>query len=154
MNVRAARGLRAIIGYKTLKASLQLGFASLLCALLPFGLPEKVATFAGALRGHGTHGWALHLAELLLLNSTTKRIELTIVALALDGALTAVEGWALWRGKRWGPWLVVVATGSLLPFEVYEFWREPRLSRALIFALNLAILMYLARRAARERSLG
>jgi uncharacterized membrane protein (DUF2068 family) len=45
---------------------------------------------------------------------------------------------------------VVVATGALLPFEVYEFVRVPHLSRALIFAVNLAILLYIARRAWQE----
>ena len=152
MSERPAPGVRAIIAYKTIKAGVQLGLALLLCALWPLGLPDKLTEFAFALRHHATHGWAIRIGDLLAGNSTSRRILLTIVALALDGAFTALEAWALRRAKWWGPWLVVAATGSLLPFEVYEFWRVPRLSRALVFALNLAILVYLARRAMRERA--
>lgn len=151
MSAAQEPGVRAIIGYKSVKASVQLGVALLLCALWPFGLAEKVQEVALSVRHHATHGWALRLAELLAGNSSTRRLELSILALALDGTLTAVEAWSLRRDKWWGPWLVVVATGSLLPFETYEFIRVPRWSRALIFALNAAILVYLWRRALRER---
>jgi uncharacterized membrane protein (DUF2068 family) len=147
-----ARGVRAIIGYKTLKAVVQLGLALLMCALWPLGLPDKVSELALSLRTHATHGWAIRLSDLLSGSSSARRIEFTIVALSLDGALTALEAWALHRGKWWGPWLVVVASGALLPFEVYEFWRFPRFSRAFVFAFNLAIVIYLWRRAARERT--
>jgi uncharacterized membrane protein (DUF2068 family) len=133
------------------KAGVQLGLAALLCALWPFGLAEKVQEIALLVRHHATHGWALRLADLLAGSSSARRLELSLVALALDGALTAVEAWSLRRDKWWGPWLVVVATGSLLPFEVYEFVRVPRWPRALIFVLNLVILVYLSRRARRER---
>lgn len=154
MTTRPAPGLSAIIGYKSLKAGIQLGLAFLLCALWPLGLPEKLQELAFALRSHATHGWAIGLSELLAGNASARRIEWAIAALALDGGLTALEAWALKSAKWWGPWLVVLATGSLLPFEVYEFWRVPHLSRALVFALNLAILVYLARCTVRERSAG
>ena len=39
----------------------------------------------------------------------------------------------------------VVATGSLLPFEVYEIFRHPRPTRFLVLAVNAVILVYLAR---------
>jgi uncharacterized membrane protein (DUF2068 family) len=152
MNAPPARGLRAIIAYKTVKAALQLGLAVLLGALLPFGLAHEVAKITSALHAHVTHGWALNLADLLARHSSTRSIELSLIALGLDGALTALEAWALRRGNWWGPWLVVVATSALLPFELYEFWRVPRFSRALVFSLNLAIVIYLARRATRERA--
>jgi uncharacterized membrane protein (DUF2068 family) len=152
MSARPARGVRAIIWYKAVKAGLQLGLALLLGALLPFGLAAKVARFADVLHAHVTHGWAMRLADLLASHSNPRSIQLALTALGLDGALTTLEAWALARDKWWGPWLVVAATGCLLPFEVYEFWRVPRVSRALVFALNLAILLYLARRALGERA--
>jgi uncharacterized membrane protein (DUF2068 family) len=65
--------------------------------------------------------------------------------------LTALEAWALRRGRPWGAWLVVGATSALLPFEIYEIWRVPRVSRIGLFALNLLICAYLARGAWRER---
>ena len=151
MSTAQARGVRAIVGYKTVKASVQLGLAALLGALWPFGLADRIQELASLVRHHATHGWALRLADLLAGNSSVRKLELSILALTLDGALTAVEAWSLRRAKWWGPWLVVVATGSLLPFEVYEFLRVPHWPRALIFVLNLVILVYLWRRAQRER---
>ena len=73
--------------------------------------------------------------------------ELTIVALLFDGALTLGEGWALRRGLAWAPWLVVVATGSLLPFEIVELMRHPRPIRMLILLANLIVVGYLVARA-------
>jgi uncharacterized membrane protein (DUF2068 family) len=68
----------------------------------------------------------------------------------LDGVLTLCEGWALHRRFAWSPWLVVVATGSLLPFEVVELVRRPHAVRLVIFVVNLTIVCYLAARATRE----
>jgi len=81
--------------------------------------------------------------------TATKDGQLTILALLLDGVLTLGEGWALYRRFTWAPWLVVIATGSLLPFEVFELGRRPRAGRLLIFLGNLGVVCYLAVRAAR-----
>jgi uncharacterized membrane protein (DUF2068 family) len=120
----------------------------------PLGLPRALLYLSGWLRHHITHGWAAHLAALLApllaAQSTSRRILFAISALGLDGLLTGVEGWALHTGRTWGAWLVVATTGSLLPFEVYEFIRVLRWSRLLIFVINVAILVYLVRRAWRE----
>jgi uncharacterized membrane protein (DUF2068 family) len=46
----------------------------------------------------------------------------------------------------------VIATGSLIPFELGALLREVRLGRVLILLVNLVIVAYLARRALRERT--
>lgn len=151
----AAAPLRAIILYKSVKAALQLSMALALAIWWPLGLPRALVHISGWLRHHITHGWAAHLAgllaPLLAAQATSRRILFAIGALGLDGLLTLVEAWALHTGRTWGAWLVVATTGSLLPFEVYEFVRVQRWSRLLIFIVNVAILAYLARRAWRER---
>jgi uncharacterized membrane protein (DUF2068 family) len=147
-------GVRAIVLYKTAKAGLQLAATLLLCALWPLGLPEKIGELAVALRHHITHGWAVSLAALLERGSTNRGVGLSILALGLDGTLTAVEAWALRSARWWGPWLVVLATGSLLPFELREFAKTPGPSRAILIASNLIIVAYLAQRARREHSGG
>jgi len=144
-------GLRAIMIYKAVKASLQLALALALAVLLPHGLPEELRALAGALRHHVTHGWAIELAALLERSSTRHGVVVATIALGLDGTLTAIEAAALRAGRSWGAWLVVVATGALLPFEVLELARSLRPSRALLLAVNLGIVLYLARGAWRER---
>jgi uncharacterized membrane protein (DUF2068 family) len=147
-------GIRAIVTYKTVKAAVQGGAAVTLIALWPFGLPAQIQEFALALRHHVTHGWALRFAETLVRHTSRRSLKWTIVALALDAILTGIEGWSLAAGYAWGPWLIVLATSSLLPFEIYEFLRKPRILRALLFLINLLIVIYLGRRAWREHRAG
>jgi len=147
---RSSAGVRAIVLYKSVKSGVQLAVVVLAAALWPFGLPALLHRFALGLQQHATHAWALTLAVWLERGSTDRGIELSLLALGADGTLTAVEAWALLRGRWWGPWLVVVATGALLPFELLELARSPHLSRFLLLAANVAMVAYLARRAQRS----
>ena len=67
-----------------------------------------------------------------------------------DGAFSLLEGWALFHGHWWGPWLVVIGTSALLPFEVVALVRHLHPVRALLFAGNVTIVWYLARKARRD----
>ena len=79
-------------------------------------------------------------------NVTPRRLrELGIVAFVY-AALFLTEGIGLWSLQRWGEWLTVVITGSLLPFEVYELWHRFTLPKTAVLAINLAIVWYLIRR--------
>jgi uncharacterized membrane protein (DUF2068 family) len=142
--------LRSIVLYKVAKSSLTLVAAVALVALWPFGLPDWIAHLAVRLRHHFVQAWTVHVADWLVKNTSRHRIELTIAALFMDGTLTGIEGWSLHRRYWWGPWLVVVATGGLLPVEVYEWIRHRHLGRAVLFVVNLAIVLFLARHAWRE----
>jgi len=44
----------------------------------------------------------------------------------------------------------VIATSSLLPFEVVAIVRHRRVGRMVLFIANVAIVVYLARRAAKK----
>jgi uncharacterized membrane protein (DUF2068 family) len=150
-SLKPSAGVRAILLYKAVKAGLQLALVSVMALLWPFGLPQMLAELSLALRHHVTQAWAVTLASGLERGATRHGIALSMLALGLDGALTGVEAWALARGRWWGPWLVVLATGSLLPFELYELVRTPRWSRALLLVLNATVVAYLARAASRHR---
>jgi uncharacterized membrane protein (DUF2068 family) len=148
-----SRGVRTIMIYKAVKAVLQLALALILVLLLPRGLPDELHALATALREHATHAWAVELSDLIERGSTRHGVVLASIALGLDGSLTAVEAAALRSGRAWGSWLVVVATGALLPLEVLELARSLRPSRALLLAVNLVIVLYLTRRAWHEHDL-
>jgi uncharacterized membrane protein (DUF2068 family) len=57
--------------------------------------------------------------------------------------LFLVEGTGLWLGKRWGEWLTVIVTSSLIPVEIYEIHRHLTVAKLGVLALNLAIVIYL-----------
>ena len=121
--VRRERGLVLIITYKLVKGGLWLVFAAVILVLMRMGLGDDLLGWAAHLRHH-SNAWSLALADLLVHAATRRGLWTLVVALLADGTLTLVEGWALLRGHWWGPWLVVVATGSLLPFEVVALMRH------------------------------
>src|SRR5713226_2522729 len=73
--------------------------------------------------------------------------ELRIAGLAAlgYGALELVEGVGLWLDQLWAEYLTVIATSLLIPFELYELARKPTLLKAAGIAVNIAIVVYLAR---------
>jgi uncharacterized membrane protein (DUF2068 family) len=149
-SVRRERGLVLIIAYKFVKGALWLIFGLTLLVLMRMNVGQDLLGVAEHLRHH-SRAWSLELADLLTRAASRRGLWTLVVALFADGILTLVEGWALYHGHWWGPWLVVVATGGLLPFEVVALARKPHVSRALLLAVNALIVWYLARKALRER---
>jgi uncharacterized membrane protein (DUF2068 family) len=68
--------------------------------------------------------------------------ELGVVALAY-AALEATEMVGLWLARRWAEYLTFLATGILLPLEVYELTTKLSIVKIVIFLINLAIVIYL-----------
>ena len=54
-----------------------------------------------------------------------------------------MEGIGLLLRRRWAEYLTVVATGLLLPLEVYEIARKPNALRVVVLLANLVIVAYL-----------
>jgi uncharacterized membrane protein (DUF2068 family) len=150
--VHRDRGVALIIAYKLGKGALWLVFAAVLLVTMRLGLGDRMLGFAAHLRHH-SGAWSLRLADLVVRAASRRGLWLIIVALVADGALSLLEGWALVHGHWWGPWLVVVATGSLLPFEVLAILRHPHAVRAAVLLANAAIVAYLTRKALHERRL-
>jgi len=61
----------------------------------------------------------------------------------LYAGLFLTEGTGLWLRKRWGEWLTVIITSSLVPVEVYEIYRHLSLAKLVVLGLNVAIVIYL-----------
>jgi len=66
-------------------------------------------------------------------------------------ALFLTEGVGLWRDRRWAEYLTVIATGSLLPLEVYELVEKLTWLRVATFVVNGLILAYLIHRLMERR---
>jgi len=144
-----AWGEQAIIVYKLGRACVQ-GLAAVLLLLgARDGLAAALARVAQRIADHAVHASVAALAHRIL--AALPHLQLLGAALAADAGLAALEGWALARGHRWGEWLVVVTTGSLLPWEAWELIRRPSLVRLLLLVVNLAVVLYLALRIVRRR---
>jgi uncharacterized membrane protein (DUF2068 family) len=136
--------LRVIIVYKVAKGLLTLTAGIIIGGALVFGFGPRLQEHAARIHLHATGAWALYLAEFLAKLTTPRWLRWSAVALELDAAVCFIEAWALREGHAWGPWLVVGLTALFLPTEVYELFRHPRASRALLLLANLAILVFLA----------
>jgi uncharacterized membrane protein (DUF2068 family) len=105
--------------------------------------------------------WAIEINDQLLLD-TGRNLLMRILARILDylvhlphqtllatglvlyAALEAIEGVGLWLHRRWAEYLVVLATGIGIPFEVYEVSHRVTVFRVGVLVVNFAIVVYLA----------
>jgi uncharacterized membrane protein (DUF2068 family) len=148
--VKRPLGLEAIIDYKLTKALVEL-ILGVLCIVDLAGGPEAMsATFAQVILDHAPGAWALRAATIIVLTGTSGHVQIAAAVAIGDSALSAVEGLALRAGRWWAPWLVVVATGALIPVEIWEIIRKPGPVRGVILILNWGILVYLLRVALHE----
>lgn len=150
-HVPSDTGLRVIIVYKGAKAVAWPLLAAVLFFAIRAGLDERMQAAILRVHAHLTREWSIELAEWALAAATRRHLIFVAAALLLDGALSGVEAWALHRRKPWGEWLVVLATGALLPFEVFSLIRKPKIGRVLVLAVNLAVVGYLSWRLRAEQ---
>lgn len=64
----------------------------------------------------------------------------------LYGLLFSVECVGLWKQRVWAEWLTVVATGLLIPLEIYEVLVHISPLRVGALVLNVAVVWVLVRR--------
>jgi len=77
--------------------------------------------------------------------TVTKETAFAVTAFGA-AALMGTEGVGLHLRKPWARWFTIIATGALIPIEVYEILNELHPLRVLILIANLAVVAYLARR--------
>jgi uncharacterized membrane protein (DUF2068 family) len=77
-----------------------------------------------------------------------------VVVTGLYICLLLVEGLGLWFRKTWAEWFTVIATSSLIPFELYKLLFQDHGHRLLLFGVlvvNCAIVAFLIWQLRRSR---
>jgi uncharacterized membrane protein (DUF2068 family) len=142
----SARGDRLVVligAFKLVKCALLGGLGVIwLSGIAGDSSLLEAAAWLGALDGHHTIRRAL--LKLAALDAGALR-DLALAALAY-AAVFAVEGIGLIMRRRWAEWLTVFVTASFVPFEIYELVHRPGPGKLVALAINLAIVLYLARR--------
>jgi len=149
--LKRAIGLEAIIDFKLLKAAVEVVVGLLLVVVLLRGTEAGAATLAQMVIDHVSRAWALRAATAIVLTGTTGHVKIAAAGAFADAALSAVEGLALRAGRWWAPWLVVIATGALLPWETFEAVRRPGWLRIALLAVNVAVVVYLLKAVVRQK---
>jgi uncharacterized membrane protein (DUF2068 family) len=100
---------------------------------------ERIVTHLGL----DPHNSIIHEAITRITGIDRTRLRALEAGTFFYAALHAIEGTGLILGYHWAEYLVIVATGSLIPFEIYEIARKFSLVRVALFILNVAIVIYL-----------
>lgn len=93
------------------------------------------------------HGIVMSLLlRLLVYAGAINHITLIAISALVYAGLEATEGIGLAMRRRWAEYLTVIATGILIPFEIYEVLHHATLFKVGALLLNVAVVGYLTYR--------
>ena len=138
-----SRGVGLIIAYKLATAVTEFIVGASLWLIGSTDLTEELNAAATFIRRHVVETWSIALAERVIHAASARNLLVVVCALFLDGTLSSVESWALYRRYRWGRWLVVCATSILLPAEFVALIRHLSAVRLAVLLVNSLIVIYL-----------
>ncbi|MBI2814904.1 MAG: DUF2127 domain-containing protein [Opitutae bacterium] len=108
--------------------------------------------------GRDAEAFAGHLVQRLHLNPANRYPQIFITAMAqledahlwalaglaaLYAAIRFVEAYGLWRARRWAEWLAALSGAIYIPFELYEFFRQPAALIIGALVMNLVVVGYM-----------
>jgi uncharacterized membrane protein (DUF2068 family) len=144
------RFMQAIAIFKFFKAILFVLAALGAFGLMQGGLADRARDWGSALAFTSGQQIVRHAIMFITGLSRSKIAALGLVAL-FYAALFLTEGIGLWRERRWAEYLTVIATGSLIPVEIWEIAHRPTPLRFATFIVNVAVVVYLIVRLRRGR---
>ncbi|MFM2302776.1 MAG: hypothetical protein RLZZ135_179 [Cyanobacteriota bacterium] len=89
------------------------------------------------------------LAEILTVSTT--KMQLGAIVALIYAAVNGLEAIGLWHQKAWATILVVGIVGLTIPVEIYEIIHKASVIKFGVFAINIAMFVYLLRHALEER---
>ncbi len=149
-SVQHHAGLRVIAVYEIIKT-----MCLLLVAMAAFHLDrqqnfEHLVHWLEHLSLADSNGLRWKLVGLLQDFGPSRFVAVGAVALGY-AVLFGIEGVGLWLGKYWAEWFTVIATGSLIPLELYETLYHFGWLKLATLIGNVAIIIYLVRIALQPR---
>jgi uncharacterized membrane protein (DUF2068 family) len=158
---RHDRLLPWIAAERTVRAIVLLSVGAVLVTHPHANWADEITRLAERLGLDPRSNWIRRLMNDVRKIDTHEDVFFGAVALAY-GALESAEAYGLWRRRRWGEWLTVIATSLLLVPEIWELTRSATPLKVGALLVNLAVVAYLlwrlrsakrsCRRALRPRS--
>lgn len=142
MKLSDDRLLRLIAIFKFLKAGLLVALGIGLFRLLHKNVGDVLMHWSEALRLDPASHY-VNLALEKAAHVSPAQVKKLGLGSFLYAGLFLVEGTGLWLRKRWGEWLTVIITSSLVPVEIYEIYRHFGYAKVVVLAINVAIVFYL-----------
>jgi uncharacterized membrane protein (DUF2068 family) len=143
--------IRLIAVFKFVKAGLLIALGVGVFRLVHKDLASVIEHWCEAMRlDPGSH--FVNLALEKAAHVSPEQVKKLGLGSFLYAGLFLAEGTGLWLRKRWGEWLTVIITSSLVPVEIYEIYRRPSYVKVVVLALNVAIVVYLIYHIRSQRS--
>jgi uncharacterized membrane protein (DUF2068 family) len=143
-------GLRVISIYEVIKTLCLLLVAAAAFHLYHEQNFERLVHWLEHLPLDGSSNLRWTLVNTLVDFGPSKFVAIGLVTLAY-AVLFAIEGIGLWMGKHWAEWFTVIATGSLIPLEIYELLHRFGWIKLAVLVGNVVIIVYLVRVARQPR---
>jgi uncharacterized membrane protein (DUF2068 family) len=143
-------GFKVIGILKLVSGSLAVAFGFGLARLVDHGSADGVERAIAHL-GFDPHNMVIHTLISRITGIDRAHLRAVQAGTFFYAFLHLVEAIGLIRGRDWAGYLVIVATSSLLPFELYELARKISPLRATFLVVNVAIVVYLIIALRRER---
>src|SRR5450755_471234 len=121
---RKIDGLRIIALFKFMKALLLILTSYGVHKLLDPELSERIRIWSATVTDRVDQRLILR-ALTWVEGLGTDRLHLVIAVTIAYTAVVLVEGTGLWLRLRWAEWVTVIATTSLIPFELWELFARP-----------------------------
>jgi uncharacterized membrane protein (DUF2068 family) len=141
--------LRVIGVFKLAKAVTLVTFGVIVLTHVHTGFGHWLRELATELGFVGTERRIADLMEKLGAIEAAHGLAIGIGAL-IYAALFVVEGTGLMLRKVWGEYVASIMTASFVPLEIYELVERGTAVKAIVVAVNIAIVVYLVLRLRRD----
>jgi uncharacterized membrane protein (DUF2068 family) len=142
LHSRGRRALFAIAIFKWTKGALLLAVAAGAISLFHKDVQAQVEQWISACRIDPDNRYIAAVLEKLDLVHTRELKQLSFLS-ALYAAIFLTEGTGLALRKRWAEYLTIVATGLLIPVEIYELCKTASVLKGALLFGNIAIVVFL-----------
>jgi uncharacterized membrane protein (DUF2068 family) len=86
-----------------------------------------------------------------VISVSTTKMQLGAAVALVYAIVNGIEAIGLWNQKAWATILVVGIVGITIPVEIYEIIHKASIVKFGVFAINIAMFVYLLRHALEER---
>ncbi len=87
-----------------------------------------------------------------IVSVSTTKMQLGALVALVYATVNGIEAVGLWNQKAWATILVVGLVGLTIPVEIYEIIQKASIVKFVVFAINIAMFLYLLRHALEERN--
>jgi uncharacterized membrane protein (DUF2068 family) len=134
--------IRLIAAFKLLKGLLLFGLAIGVLKVLNKDIALLVTQWMAVLRVDPENHY-IHSVLTILSGLDKHKLEEISAGSFFYSGLLLIEGIGLYMEKRWAEYFTIIATGSLIPLEIYEIIKRVGLGKIGALVINVLVVYYL-----------